>query len=335
MDLFRVNIINTYECNKFCEGCYIPRTGDRMDSTLARIAAAWVTKTVEEKIAKRTVVHFFGGETLLNLEPVFVVFDYLLDHCPPFDASSTLLFTNGDFLTRKILGELKKRHIKLLLNPTDSALDVVEQRMEFIEKFCGGVSLSVALTKLNMDRLLDLVRLAIKHNAHIRLSRLYEKSIDPLYIKEYAYRMEEALKLLLLSKTPMWPNFIVDSYYPTWKGDKNPYLCGKSLVVIDPDGTLRSCNPDFHAKLGHLSENPKFSDFKFPQRMSAKRYSECQECEWVVWCQGGCPYSSKVVHGEYGKGKTPFCSAVKRLFPLLMALTQKWEEHERKNNAEN
>lgn len=327
MELLRFNILTTFQCNRFCEGCYSPHTNVFLSSELAQDVAKMITKMAEREEAQRTEIHFFGGETFLNIEPIFNIMDYLSENCPSFVKSDTMIFTNGDFLSKDTLQEVKLRQAKILLNPACDNLEDVEKKMTFIKNICGGVSLSVALNSLNMKRLPELVKLAIKHDSHIRISRLYQGGKDPQYVKEYEIQMVKALNLLLEAEKPMWPNFVVDTIYPTWKGKKNPYGCGKTLVVIDPDGKLRGCGSDVNSEVGTIEKcsDYRISDFEFPNRMSAKKYPECQKCPWVVWCQGGCPYTSKIVYGEYGVGKTPFCSALKTIFPLLMKLVEKWE----------
>jgi len=260
-----------------------------------------------------------GGETLLNVEPVYQILDALGERC-----YKNLLYTNGDSLTYDILKSLKDRKVKIVLNPTYDSLSTVKDKISLVKEVCGGASLSVALTAYNMSRLPELVRLAIKHNIHIRMNRLYEGGSDKSYLDEYKQQMVRALGLLLRA-VPMWPNYIVDCIYVTWIGSENPYLCGKDIVTIDVDGTIRSCIADKTSRIGSIfTEN----NFKYPQRHDASNYEECQSCKWLLWCQGGCPYTSKVITGLYGITKTPFCSAYKAIFPILFELTRRWMVHE-------
>jgi len=243
--------------------------------------------------------------------------------------SSLLLFTNGDPLFEdknkgeNMLRELKKRKIKVMLNPTYDSLERVDQKVKFIKLICGGCSLSVVLDDLNMDRLLDLVEIALSNDAHIRISRLYQGPLTPGYTERYAEQVPKALDKILEAGKPMHPDFIVDSICPSWKGERNPYLCGKRHVVIDPDGTCRNCNGDMNSVIGSIHTCSKLSDFKFLYRHSAKNIPECQSCEWITWCQGGCPFVSKLTYGWHTK--SPMCSTLKVLFPKLMKITERWE----------
>jgi len=335
MDRMQINIFVTEECNRMCEGCYYPHSQTKMTPEATESVAIWVNNLIEKEGVKNLDLRFLGGETLLNLESVLKITDYVIEHKPEsMSFSSLLLFTNGDPLFEDknkgedILRELKKRTIKVLLNPTYDSLERVEQKVKFIKLICGGCSLAVVLDELNMDRLLDLVEIALSNDAHIRIARLYQGPSTPGYVERYTEQVPKALDKILEADRPMSPDFIIDSICPSWKGVKNPYLCGKRFVVIDPDGTCRSCSGDMTSIIGSIQTCSKLSDFKFPYRHSAKNISECQSCKWVTWCQGGCPFVSKLTYGRHTK--SPMCSALKILFPKLMKITERWEN--RKEN---
>jgi radical SAM protein with 4Fe4S-binding SPASM domain len=215
-----------------------------------------------------------------------------------------------------------------MLNPTYESLEEVERRIKFIKETCGGCHLAIVLNEINLFRLEDLTKLAIKYHSQMRINRLYNGGNIPGYVEEYKNQMSKMFDLLLEAEWAMWPNWIMESTYPTWDGPKNPYSCGKWFAVIDVDGTIRSCNPDYSTVIGHISTS-RWDDLKFPQRWSAKNLPECQGCKWVLWCQGGCPYTRKLTWGTYDR-KTPFCSAFKELFPKLEMLKNKWLKHQKK-----
>ena len=113
----------------------------------------------------------------------------------------------------------------------------------------------------------------------------------------------------------------MESTTPTWDGEKNPNFCGKCFVAINHNGKIRSCNGDMSTEIGDI-ETP-FKELCFSHRWSAKNLSECNGCEWIIWCQGGCPLTRKLAYGTY-EYRSPFCSAFKELFPRLMKLKERW-----------
>jgi radical SAM protein with 4Fe4S-binding SPASM domain len=191
----------------------------------------------------------------------------------------------------------------------------------------GGISLAVVADEINLPRLAELTKLAIKYDGHIRINRLYHGGRIPGYVNRFGQAMHTVFDELLAAPKAMWPNFILESTYPLWEGPQNCHACGRWFLVFDPDGTIRSCNADMSTKIGSIYTHYKMADFKFTHRWSSKNLSECQDCEWANggWCQGGCPFSRKLTWGTYGKA-TPFCKVYKELFPRLKELTDKWKQ---------
>lgn len=316
-------------CSRECPECYYPKGNDEMSLDIRKELPLWIANILEEERVKQFKIHFIGGEPLYSFKAMKLIYQNVMTmkpkECLPNSEAGWLTFTNGDLLTFDILNDIKKMKMRVLLNPTYDSLDGVEEKIKMVKSICGGCALAIALDELNLSRLTQLTELAIKHNCHMRTNRLYNGGTISGYVDEYEKQMKKMFDLLLKAENPMWPNFIMESTYPTWKGQKNCYSCGKWFLTIDPDGTIRSCNADLDTKVGHILINRNWSSIKFRQRWSAKNLPECQDCEWITWCQGGCPYTRKLAYGTY-EHKSPFCSAFKNLFPMLMELTKIKEE---------
>lgn len=328
MDALMTNIYVTGHCDKKCPDCYYPQR-PHMNYTTAWDVALWVCRLYSSEEIKSFKVHFLGGEPLENIGVVRYLIDRINILKPLFTSphpdGEYVIFSNGDLLDSASLLDLKIRNVKIMLNPTRTSLGGMEGRIRTIKGIMGGCSLSVVLDELNMDRLPDLARLAIKYKCHMRINRLYQGGTIPGYVERYKEQMRRVFGILLESDWIMWPNFIMESTYPTWKGAKNCNACGRWFLVVDPDGTVRSCNADLETKIGSIYTHRRMDDFVFSHRWSAKDLPECQGCDWITWCQGGCPYTRKLTYGTYQK-RTPFCEAFKELFPLLMELKNKWEK---------
>jgi radical SAM protein with 4Fe4S-binding SPASM domain len=332
MDNLMVFFFTTNKCSKGCDHCYNLSIDDGMTRGVADQSVRWLKRICIEENVKHLRVSFLGGEPLNTFDMVIYLVDQMhekIEWVTPMPPDGHILHTNGDLLTDDMLKGLKSRRIKIALNPTYDTLEEVEKKIIHIKSVCRGCTLSIALNDFNMPRITDLARLAVKHHCQMRINRLYDGGKNLAYVNEYKNQMSEVLDILLSSEKPLWPNWIMESTYPTWEGPKNPYSCGRWLVIITPDGTLRSCNPDYDTKVGSIYTHLHWKELKFPQRWSAKNLPECQGCEWITWCQGGCPYSRKLAYGTYDK-RTPFCSAFKQLFPKLMLLKDRWITYERR-----
>lgn len=329
-----IHLLMSNSCHRNCDHCYSHNKAEgAMSGKVTEDVALWITNICKEEDVMHLRVASAGGEPTNNIDNVFHIQDVLesklLEHklrITPDERHKSInfsIFTNGDLLTDEMLGGIKNRKIRVMLNPVYDSLEEVEDKLIKIKKICGGADFAIALNDFNLPRLSELTKLAIKYKAHMRINRLYDGGCIPGYVDEYELQMSKMFDLLLESDWVMWPNWIMESTFPTWESPKNPYSCGRWWIAIDTDGTIRSCNPDYDTKIGSVYTHFHWKELKFPQRWSAKNLPECRGCEWVLWCQGGCPYTRKLAYGTYDK-KTPFCSAFKQLFPKLMLLKDKW-----------
>lgn len=333
MDSLMIGVWMSNVCHRHCEGCYSNPlcSEDKMSPVVATDVAHWLAKIAAEEVVRNLQISFLGGEPLNNSDVMFRLMDTLNSnlntaiHKSYFGSGVRyVLFTNGDLLTTEILDGLKSREVVVKLNPTYDSLEDIERKILMVKKVLRGCSLPIALNSFNLDRLEDLTKLAVKHHCHLRTNRLYHGGTIPGYVDEYKKQMTKMFDLLLRSDWVMWPNWIMESTLPTYPGPKNPCLCGKRYGVIATDGSIQGCNPDKDTKVGSIYTTEHWGDLKFPQRWSAKNLPECQGCKYMTWCQGGCPYTRKLAYGTYNK-KSPFCSAFKELFPMLMDLKWRYE----------
>jgi len=333
MYALHTNVYVTKKCNRYCPNCYYWRNLEDMSFDMAERVGKWIADMYKREEVIENRVHILGGEPTLNINSTFALIDTIEKYKPSHTVSpqegTYVLFTNGDFVL-SYLSELRKRKVKVLLNPTTSSLSTIEKRCLEIKEVCGGCSLAIVLDELNMSRLPKLTELAVTHHFHMRVNRLYHGGTIPGYVEEYRTQMRKMFNILLASDWVMWPNFIMESTYPTWSSPKNPNACGRWFIAIDPDGTVRTCNADPDTTVGSIDTIMRMSDVKFSHRWSAKNLPECQECEWITWCQGGCPFTRKLTYGTYDK-RSPFCSVFKELFPMLMELKEKWEQSHEKD----
>lgn len=327
MDALQVNFYLGNQCNRSCTDCYYPKEPSQMmDLKMVKEISNWLRDLCLNDKVIYFKSHLLGGEPLLFSGVLFALVDNLLRlPVKPHPDGMVVLFTNGDFLSAELLRECKRRDIKILINPTNEPLKRVEGKIKLVKEICGGCSLAVTLDAHNLERLPEIGKLAVKHHCHTRVNRLYNGGSIPGYVEEFKEQMIKFFEILLSAEWAMWPNFILESTYPTWEGPKNPHFCGRSFLAVDPDGDIRSCNADLDTKIGTVFTHRKMGDFTFPQRWSSKNIPECQYCEWAPggWCQSGCPYTRKLTYGTYDR-KSPFCEAFRVLFPMLSKLKDRW-----------
>lgn len=301
-----------------------------MTKSTADTLVAWISALCRHENVGEYRAHFLGGEPFTSIDKVIYIIEQLEKALPPMvhgaKEGKYVIFTNGDYLSKKVLQRLKALHVKIMLNPTYDPIGVVEKKIKTIKGIMGGCSLAICLDYKNMKNLSSLVRLATRHNCHTRINRLYNGGSIPGYVDDYLLVMERALDIILKAKEPMWPNFIMESTYVTWDSPKNPNACGRWFLAFDANGNIRSCNADMDTTMGSIfTVEPRIGGLQFTHRWSAKNLPECQGCEFITHCQGGCPYTRKLAYGTYDK-RSPFCKAFKQLFPKLYKIRDRWQE---------
>jgi len=118
-----------------------------MSPNVAIQLSHWLGHLCRLEEVKQLKVHFLGGEPFENFDGLLQLIDQLEISIPTTTMSHSdgryVVFTNGDFITYPNLSELHKRHVRIMLNPTTKPLSRVEDKMEKIKLYCGGVSLAV------------------------------------------------------------------------------------------------------------------------------------------------------------------------------------------------
>lgn len=331
--LVHVNIYVNNICEKGCKLCYYPKGSVEISKDRAFDIAKWIIE--DQIVPENYMIHFLGGESLNSFDRILDIVDYAIAHKP--NSSSWIfekpasIFTNGDLLTEITLKEVKKRNIAIILNPTYDTMDDIRKKVELVKSVCGGCSFSIVMDDMNMSRIEDLTKLALDYDCNIRTNRLYDGGRREGYVEAYKQSCLKMLNILLESEKVMRPTLLIENTAPIYT-----YVAryGKGLisyfVAIDPDGNIRNCSADIDTVVGNIYTH-SLTDLKSVcshdnpgcYYWHTNNIPECQSCEWEWICHGGCPYTRKLAYGSYDI-KSPFCSAFKELFPLLMKMVERW-----------
>lgn len=335
------------DCTKRCPNCYVSHDSFKpLSLEMAEKVGTWLTDVFRDWKIPYVWMNFLGGETLLNIKAVAKVMDIIKQRTPKIIIPwSARVYTNGDLLTPEIFQWFRDTKMSIGFNPTYDSLEEVERKMKLIKDNKIFKILAVPLDDLNLERLPELTKLCLKYQFLMKTNRLYEGGNIPGYVDKYKEAMKKMFKILLEADHVMSPNFIVDTvpiissilqppdYYEFYRkrgGHSAPKTdkvfrmgCGHWTYMIGTDGTIYSCNPDKSTVIGSIFTHFKENDFDF----SFNRHEalpECMDCEWVEYCNSGCPYTRKVTYGTYEK-RTPLCSALKEIWPLVIELADKFK----------
>lgn len=117
--------------------------------------------------------------------------------------------------------------------------------------------------------------------------------------------------------------FLLDFLIPEWDIEPSPYLCGKRLATVHPDGTVASCIREHSFKSGTIFDADPLkaiqcdlyhNDFGKPDIPE-----ECRRCDVRTACQGGCPQDKLLLTGTRA-GKSVLCEIHREIIPKLRYL---------------
>jgi uncharacterized protein len=117
--------------------------------------------------------------------------------------------------------------------------------------------------------------------------------------------------------------FLLDTLIPAWDGDDSPYLCGRRIATVYPDGSIGPCLRNHSFKTGTIFDPAPMSKLQCDTfHYGTDRPDlpeECRECESADACQGGCPYDRMLLTGKTA-GKSVVCEIHQEIIPRLKNL---------------
>jgi radical SAM protein with 4Fe4S-binding SPASM domain len=303
----RMDLAITYRCNNNCYFCYTggPHKANELDT------AGW--KRVIDVLWDNGIpqVVFTGGEPTLREDLV-----ELVDHAKEF---VTGLITNG----RRLPGlaqTLKKVDLDYLQVSLESNVAAIHDRMVGVngawKETLAGINASIAsglevitnttLTKDNIDTFPDLVtfgrQLGLKTMACNTLlcsgRGTCSRQTDGVPFEKLEVALSKAKEAVYKA------GIRLEWYSPTCYKQFNPIEFGFGLkscsaaqynMTVEPDGSVIPCQSWLKDKVGNLLKDPWESIWNHPvsiglrQKKYLKDRKECQGCEYLAECSGGCP----------------------------------------------
>lgn len=308
-DSLNLTIKLTNNCNFRCKYCY----QEHKKNTLSIQNADTIIKFIKKEIKKgyKSVnVHWFGGEPLLNLKPLFKIEKFLKDE--NIDGHSDIT-SNCYILDKSLIDKLKETRVSLFqitldgnklehdfLRVTSSNKETFEKTIEKIKLLTENkmvVNLRININNRNKD-FKDLLNYIKNLNIDNRFLNIYgneltnfklSEKIDNLYfksLKEYSKRyfdfQKEFFNLKMNFPRPTNVNigceFETDSCFMI-ETDLNLFFCTSS-----DDNSLFSQgkilkNGDIKLNIDNYIKKLSLSPFKI---------EKCINCNILPMCMGGC-----------------------------------------------
>lgn len=347
-------IVVTENCNFNCKYCFISNAVQNahpikvMTKEVATKAVRLLQRTYEkQQHAYDKTITFYGGEPLLNFDIIRFFMDEInrikKDHYWPTDVKYALI-TNGSLLTKDILQAIKKHGIALSIsydvNKESHALRIDKRGNDSYNEVKKGIalchemevpfSLSITITDTLLKHkdviLPEILKLSPRT---IAFNLLIPNNGSPENNDYY----DEATNFMLDAfsqsrKVGMYEDRIMRKVHSFKENKMHLYDCcasGGNQYVIAPDGTIGICH-------GYLNNRKYFSasvfdqDFNFREHADYKYWRkrtplliyQCQDCECLSICGGGCPYAADYMYGSIYELDTRFCIHAKKVLTWLI-----------------
>lgn len=306
-----LTVMVTDACNFRCPYCYQLHSIHNMTTEAADSLKKFIVKKKDSDISEINI-HWFGGEPLLNTQPIFEIEDILLREGYRGKSSIT---TNGylitDDLLRRIkektrihtlqitLDGIKEQHDKTrILSSGKGTYDTIVKNIKKTTEHGINVIIRINLTKQNKD--LDQFLKSIKEmnldekrytihftNAHdfdnsVQIDNFYfESPIE--YSSAYAAAQDSFMK-----ENRVFPINAVKKCGCKFEAS-NTFLVGFDLKLY----FCSSCECTDFFEQGHIcSDGTLFLNNNYKKRFEYSPFDdeECMNCLVLPMCMGGCTY---------------------------------------------
>ncbi|MFZ3131994.1 MAG: SPASM domain-containing protein [Desulfosporosinus sp.] len=319
----------SYKCTRRCEYCYTfnqAADDSRMemdDNTFSRLLE-WIPEVWKANNVKVNSIGFLGGEPLLRTDRIKKVMDSVYKNT---DGMQGYLNTNGDLIDSVNWDDLEDIQW-ITTNICDNSIEELARRMKVISERANVINQTIVATldDFNLERLLDISRFGIENGYRLRYQKNLYRGADNEYNQRVLKKYHELCDLLedyIVKGYDVHTTFLLDTLIPAWEEETSPYLCGKRLVSVYPDGTIGPCIRDHLYTTGTIFDPDPISklqcdmfhyDIKNPGLPD-----ECRACESRTACHGGCPHDKMLLTGT-NAGKSVSCDIHKEIIPRLRNL---------------
>jgi radical SAM protein with 4Fe4S-binding SPASM domain len=319
----------SYKCTRRCDYCYtFNQVGDdskmEMDEKTFSRLLEWIPEVWKVNNVKVNAISFLGGEPLLRTDRIKKVMDSVYKNT---DGMQGDVYTNGDLIDSVNWDDLEDIQW-IAVNITDISLEELSRRMKIISERSNvkGQTITATLDDYNLARVLDITRFGIENGYRLRYYRNLYRGLDSEYKKRLLKKYHELCDLLedyIVKGYDVRTTFLLDTLIPSWDFEYSPYLCGRTIATVYPDGTIGPCLRNQSFKTGTIFDaNPlaKIQCDTFHYDVSRPDLpDECRECESKTACQGGCPFDKLLLTGTTA-GKSVVCDIHKEIIPRLRYL---------------
>ncbi|MFC1715883.1 radical SAM protein [Candidatus Poribacteria bacterium] len=328
----RATILTTYDCNFACEYCVEEgvKKPVRMDEAQCRKTVDWLINTVEKSKSDKLLLHFYGGEPLMNVLPI----DHIASEISKYAERSGISFsfnitTNGSLLKP----EMVERWVPLGLTNVRVTLDGARDFHDSKRPFISGKGTFDVIIR-NLLQLMDKVEIRVNTNVDSENMDSVPRLLE--YLEQVG--LKDKIELIKFNPivhiqgqdntsrptrqtdcAPASKECEMENLLPlTWDAYRRGFrteneikftICSMNLdgtaAVIDPLGRIYTC-PAFVGREGFQAGDVKHEELSDKHRefMDMPVPDDCWKCAYMPMCGAGCRHFS---HTKYGDMSQTHC----------------------------
>ena len=309
-------ILPTLHCNARCFYCF-ENNDEKCNmnpQTINQLKAFIFNRSKGRKV----VIRWFGGEPLMRADVIDELSNFLSENSIDFDA---IITTNGSLITDDIISKIASSwHIRKVHLTLDGNEEEHNKRKNYKQAKINGYRCTInyiesllnvgvyVVCRLNLDRNnIKYLNSILEDLSVYKDNPRFFAHATTLYLPKYSdfkgcYSKDEYNEVYTYTFNAMLSKGFIKSVNSVLP-DKAVFRCTACMnnhYVIDPQGNLFKCEQeektDDH-KVGNIWDGIKYTTH-MGYWMDNNLSSECENCNFIPICQGGCKWRESIDNYE-------------------------------------
>lgn len=335
----------TNACNLRCPYCYVHKSSEAMDHSIARGTVDALIRSAIDNGFRSMRLKYAGGEASMNTDVLFAMHDHAVARCVNGGLGLyTVLLTNGVAISERLAEKLAVREIAVMVSldgmgaahdaqrPTLSGRPSSTMVLRSIERLIqAGLPphISITITSRNVDAIAPVVRFALEHDLTFSFN-FFRDNACAAGFADLQYEEEAMIEGLRHAYA------VIEKLLPRWSVlgsvlDRGQLLqprqkacgVGDDYIVVDQNGRIAQCHMDLDTTIGDVRTVDPVravrADGTAIKNLLVEDKEGCRDCTWRHWCAGGCSLATFRATGRFDV-RSPNCNIYRAIYPEAVVL---------------
>ncbi|MGH7491017.1 MAG: radical SAM protein [bacterium] len=335
----------TNACNLRCDYCYIQKTNDHMDLTIARASIDAIIRSAIQHGYAKIKIKYAGGESTLRFSEIIKLHAYAAEVCAHHHLElEEVILSNGTLIDAALIPALMNMNVRLMIS-LDGMGEFHDTQRRYLH---GGGSfqqivrniealveqnffphISITVTAKNVAGLPALIHWILERNMTFGINfyreNNYAANRDDLRYEEQ--KLIDGLLAVFAEIEKNVPEYSLLNCLADRASLGSPHLtpcaAGKDYLVIDQNGKIAKCQMEIEKPVTNIFASDPLAMLQSAslglKNLPVMEREGCRDCTWRYRCAGGCPVETFRATGRYDV-KSPNCNIYKAIFPEILRL---------------